>query len=289
VASVAYGSTATDVGLRAPSGTPAADTNGLRDIFQAPRCLEADLANDQDGDGTVDCFDMCWKDFKKVEDADQDGDGVADCEDNCAEDPQKQQKGICGCGVADVDSDFDRTFDCQDDCPSDPAKTKAGFCGCFRSDADTDSDGKPDCDDLCPDDGLKVEPGACGCGKPDFGSDGKLLVGCATPTPQPATPTPTATPIPFTSTKPTKPTLKRLTSRKYEVGVSAAGLPKSPSQYRVSVELTSSTTAVSVVRSSATKIVVDGLRKGTYRVRYQAISGKERSLYSDYSTTFRIR
>jgi hypothetical protein len=71
--------------------------------------------------------------------------------------------------------------------------------------------------------------------------------------------------------------------------VSASGLPKAPSQYRVSVELTSSTTPVSVLRSSATKVVVDGLRKGTYRVRYQAISGKERSLLSDYSTTFRIR
>jgi len=289
VASVAYGSTATDVGLRAPSGTPAADTNGLRDIFQAPRCLAEDLANDQDGDGTVDCFDMCWKDLKKVEDVDKDGDGVADCEDNCPEDPQKQQKGICGCGTEDVDSDFDRTFDCQDECPTDVAKTKAGLCGCFRSDVDTDQDGKPDCDDLCPDDRLKVEPGACGCGNSDFGSDGKLLVGCATPTPQPATPTPTATPIPFTGSKPAKPTLKRLTTRKYEVTVSAAGLPKAPSQYRVSVEPSSSTTAVSVVRSSATKIVVDGLRKGTYRVRYQAVSGKERSLFSDYSTTFRIR
>jgi hypothetical protein len=289
VGSVAYRSTASNVGNVSPFGTPAPDTNSVADIFQAPTCLSEDLANDQDGDGTSDCFDMCWKDFKKVEDIDKDSDGVADCEDNCPEDPQKQQKGICGCGTEDVDSDFDRTFDCKDDCPTDPAKTNAGLCGCFRSDVDTDEDGKPDCDDLCPGDRLKVEPGACGCGNPDFGSDGKLLVGCATPTPQPATPTPTATPIPFTESKPAKPTLKRLTTRKYEVTVSAAGLPKAPSQYRVSVEPSSSTTAVSVVRSSATKIVVDGLRKGTYRVRYQAVSGKERSLFSDYSTTFRIR
>lgn len=289
VSSVAYGSTANDVGLRAPSGTPAADTNVFRDIFQAPRCSTDDIANDQDGDGTVDCFDMCWKDFKKVEDADSDSDGVADCEDNCPDDPQKQQKGICGCGAEDVDSDFDRTFDCQDNCPTDPAKTSPGLCGCFKSDVDTDGDGKPDCDDLCPADRLKVEPGACGCGKPDFGSDGGPLIGCATPTPQPATPTPTATPIPFTASKPTKPTVKRLTSRKYEVTVSPAGLPKTPSGYRVVVELTSSTVPQSVVRASSTRIVVDGLRKGRYRVRYQALSGAERSLSSDYSSSFTIR
>jgi Tol biopolymer transport system component len=290
VASVAYRSNATNVGNVAPSGTPAPDGNGVADIYQGPTCLTEDLANDQDGDGTSDCFDMCWKDFKKVEDFDSDSDGFADCEDNCPTDPQKQQKGICGCGVEDVDSDFDRTFDCQDNCPTDPAKTSPGACGCLRSDVDTDGDGNPDCDDLCPGDRLKVEPGACGCGKPDFDSSGKLLVGCATPTPAPPTPTPTATPVPFNASTPEKPTVKRLTTRKFEVTVSAAGLPQTPTRYRISIEAVSTSTVVSVLRSSTTKVNVDGLRKGSYRVRYQAISPSGvRSLFSPYSTTFKVR
>lgn len=290
VGSVAYRSTAPDVGNVSPLGTPAPDTNSVADIFQAPSCLPEDLASDQDGDGTSDCFDMCWKDFKKVEDVDGDGDGVANCEDNCPNDPQKQQKGICGCGVEDVDSDFDREFDCTDGCPTDPAKINPGLCGCLQSDVDTDGDGKPDCDDLCPGDSLKVEPGACGCGKPDFDSSGKLLVGCATPTPAPPTPTPTATPVPFNASTPARPSVKRLTTRKFEVTVSAAGLPQNPTQYRLSVETLTSSTSVSVVRSRTTKVVVEGLRKGRYRVRYQAISPSgARTLFSSYSTTFTVR
>ena len=290
VASVAYRSNAANVGNAAPSGTPAPDGNGFADIYQAPSCLTEDLANDEDGDGTSDCFDMCWKDFKKVEDVDSDSDGFADCEDNCPADPQKQQKGICGCGVEDVDSDFDRSFDCEDDCPTDPAKTRPGLCGCLQSDVDTDGDGKPDCDDLCPGDSLKIEPGACGCGKPDFDAAGKLLVGCATPTPAPPTPTPTATPVPFNASTPARPSVKRLTTRKFEVTVSAAGLPQNPTQYRLSVETLTSSTSVSVVRSRTTKVVVEGLRKGRYRVRYQAISPSgARTLFSSYSTTFTVR
>lgn len=287
VVGVSYLSSATDVGLRAPSGTPAADTNGAIDLFQAPLCQEIDLATDTDGDGTSDCFDQCWKDFKKVEDADADGDGVADCEDNCKADPQKQQPGICGCGKADTDSDDDGVYDCEDNCPVDPAKTAPGKCGCFVSDVDSDGDAVPDCDDLCPSDVKKREPGACGCGFPDVDGDGKPLVGCATPVP---TPTPTATPIPFEGRQAAKPTVKRLTAKRFEVRVSASGLPEAARQYRVSVELVGSSRPVSIVRSTDTRILVSGLRRGRYRVRYQVIgvSGKK-TLFSGYSSHFQVR
>lgn len=286
VAGVSYLSEATNVGVRAPSGTPAADSNGHVDLFQAPLCQAVDLATDTDGDGTTDCFDQCWKDFSKVEDADSDGDGAADCEDNCTADPQKQQPGICGCGVPDLDSDNDGTYDCSDTCPLDPAKVTPGKCGCSFSDVDSDGDAVPDCDDLCPADDKKRAPGGCGCGNPDFGIDGTPLVGCATPAP---TASPTATPVPFEGSKPTKPTVTRLTSRNFEVAASAAGLPEKPRQYRVSVELLSSNRSVFVARSTSTRILITGLRRGRYRLRYQAIIGQRKTLYSAYSSIFQVR
>jgi hypothetical protein len=123
------------------------DSNALRDIFQAPICSETDRTTDTDGDLTTDCFDQCYKDPIKVEDADSDSDGFANCEDGCANDPQKSGPGSCGCGVPDIDSDGDLTFDCKDTCPNDPGKTTPAICGCGIPDTDANGNGIADCKD----------------------------------------------------------------------------------------------------------------------------------------------
>lgn len=45
---------------------------------------------------------------------DTDGDGIFDCEDGCPNDPDKDDPGVCGCGVADTDSDGDGVPDCME-------------------------------------------------------------------------------------------------------------------------------------------------------------------------------
>jgi hypothetical protein len=59
-----------------------------------------------------------------VNDADTDNDGVPDYIDGCIDDPNKDEPGICGCGVVDNDSDGDGIPDCVD--------------------SDNDNDGLPD-------------------------------------------------------------------------------------------------------------------------------------------------
>ncbi len=135
---------------------------------------EEPFTTDSDGDGTVDCNDLCPLDPNKIQpgvcgcgssDVDSDNDDVADCNDACPQDPNKTQPGQCGCGNSDADSDADGTADCNDGCPDDAAKVEPGICGCGESDtADADSDGSVDCIDGCPDDPNKTDPGACGCG-----------------------------------------------------------------------------------------------------------------------------
>jgi hypothetical protein len=133
------------------------DTNGISDIFQTPVCSQTDLETDTDGDGTVDCFDQCWKDSSLVESPDTDGDGVADCEDQCIDDSTKSAPGPCGCGVPEVNSDNDllpngnQAWDCIDGCPNDPLKLAPGTCGCGESDNDSNSNGIADCKDLAED------------------------------------------------------------------------------------------------------------------------------------------
>ena len=61
---------------------------------------------------------------------DSDGDGTVDCFDLCPADPDKIAAETCGCGIPDVDTDGDGTLDCNDECPDDPDKIFAGPCGC---------------------------------------------------------------------------------------------------------------------------------------------------------------
>ena len=123
--------------------------------------------SDCDRDGTPDACEI-----------DTDGDGVVDDCDGCPDDPEKQDPGVCGCGIAESDLDFDGQPDCVDQCPNDPLKTTPGECGCGVQDIDTDNDGVADCVDGCPNDPDKVAPGACGCGFEDIDSDGDDIPDC---------------------------------------------------------------------------------------------------------------
>jgi len=158
-------------------------------------CNDTDCVNDpccvdSDKDGFVDCDDPCPEDINKqdpgicgcgVPDADFDSDGTADCYDGCSSDPNKTEPGVCGCGVADTDSDGDGTPDCDDQCPDDENKTDLGICGCEVADTDSDGDGTPDCNDLCPNDGNKIDPGICGCDVADTDSDNDGTPDCNEP------------------------------------------------------------------------------------------------------------
>eukprot|EP00727_Mastigamoeba_balamuthi_P000604 m51a1_g10540 putative domain protein (389) ;mRNA; r:11208-12767 len=137
---------------------------------------------DRDGDGYLDCEDVCPDDPAKfdetgvcgcgVPDRDTDGDATLDCVDVCPDDPSKfNATGVCGCGVPDRDTDGDRTLDCVDACPADPRKTAPGVCGCGVAENDSDGDSTLDCIDGCPADPRKTAPGVCGCGVEDSDSD----------------------------------------------------------------------------------------------------------------------
>jgi Tol biopolymer transport system component len=153
---VSYFTAANDA-VSSSSSNNGPDTNGVSDVFQTPICSQIDLETDTDGDGTVDCFDQCWKDGSKVESPDSDGDGVADCEDQCIDDSTKSAPGPCGCGVPEVNTDGDfltdgtQSWDCIDKCPTDPLKQIPGVCGCGNSDVDSNQNGVADCKDLAED------------------------------------------------------------------------------------------------------------------------------------------
>lgn len=123
---------------------------------------------DSDGDGVMDCIDVC----PNAVDVDSDLDGVMDCLDGCPLDALKSVPGVCGCGVADADSDGDGVLDCQDTCSADPLKTEPGLCGCgVTEDAgDDDGDGVLNCMDMCP-------------GVADVDTDGDGLMDCVDPCP----------------------------------------------------------------------------------------------------------
>lgn len=111
---------------------------------------------DSDGDGNGDPCDLCPGFDDNI---DGDGDGVPDDCDGCPGDPNKDDPGVCGCGVADIDSDFDLVPDCIDACPGSPDQLDADgdnvpdgcdVCAGFDDNLDADSDGVPDGCDICP-------------------------------------------------------------------------------------------------------------------------------------------
>lgn len=150
--------------------------------------LPVGCSSDNDGDGVVDCFDICPTDSGKIYDAgicgcnvletDSDGDGTPDCIDLCPNDPLKIDPGSCGCGTVDTDTDGDGTPDCSDGCVNDSNKVEAGQCGCGNLDTDTDGDGSADCVDECDNDAGKTAPGQCGCGNLDTDTDGDGSADC---------------------------------------------------------------------------------------------------------------
>ena len=164
---------------------------------------------DSDGDGQMDCVDVCP--FDPDNDVDEDDVcGPVDCEnpedcpdpptceeapedetctDACPNDTDKVAPGVCGCGNVDYDSDGDGQMDCVDVCPFDPDNDidEDEVCGpvdcenpedCPDPPSCEDAPDDPDCYDECPEDTTKVGPGVCGCGVADFDSDGDEAMDC---------------------------------------------------------------------------------------------------------------
>ena len=109
--------------------------------FNIPRCLSEKVDLCPNSDKVVPGICGC-----DVVDVDKDGDGVMDCIDVCPDDPEKTDSaGICGCGVSETDEhirddDGDTVANCIDVCPSNPYK--------WADDTCYDSDGKSDCSRL---------------------------------------------------------------------------------------------------------------------------------------------
>ncbi len=66
------------------------------DACGAGACFNLLDGADDDGDGVINCTDVCTN----GPDVDTDGDGLLDCLDGCPADPAKVTPGVCGCGVA---------------------------------------------------------------------------------------------------------------------------------------------------------------------------------------------
>ena len=170
-------------------------------------CFEVDF--DSDGDGTMDCEDICP--YDPLDDADYDGwCGTVDCVDDSCPDPpicdethnpsvlnppecvdpcpydphnDRDEDGVCGplaCTVpADCPDDWPSCDDypldpdCWDECPEDPDKIGPGVCDCDNPDYDSDGDGLMDCEDPCPydPDNDIDDDGACGPGDCDNPDD----------------------------------------------------------------------------------------------------------------------
>ncbi|MBW1860248.1 MAG: thrombospondin type 3 repeat-containing protein [Deltaproteobacteria bacterium] len=128
---------------------------------------------DSDGDGVPDrLHDLCPYDPNKINDIDSDGDGILDCNDVCSDDPDNDIDGDGVCGDVDncsdtpnadqTDSDADTIGDSCDDCPSDNNNDvdRDGVCGDVDNcpdtsnadQADADADGIGDACEICTND-----------------------------------------------------------------------------------------------------------------------------------------
>ena len=94
---------------------PAVFTNNTGQAFTVTdsSCL-AELGDDDDGDSICGDVDNC-PDTPNFDQADADADGFGDVCDLCPVDPEKQDPGVCGCGVSDLDVDGNGTPDCEED------------------------------------------------------------------------------------------------------------------------------------------------------------------------------
>ena len=101
-------------------------------------------------------------------------------DDACPSDPNKNEPGICGCGVADVDTDNNSITDCLEDRDSDGVPDGTDNCpdtaNAAQEDADQDDIG--DACDGCPQDAAKTAPGACGCGQADLDTNNNGTPDC---------------------------------------------------------------------------------------------------------------
>jgi len=152
---------------------------------------------DADGDGIGDLCDACDGDDAA---GDSDGDGLCDDLDGCPHDPDKDDPGICGCGVPDTDGDGDAVADCDDPCPSDNPDDTDGDGVCDSADPcpsdnpdDSDGDGVCDSADPCPtenpddSDGDGICDSADRCPNADdaLDADGNGTPDCLEPPPAP--------------------------------------------------------------------------------------------------------
>lgn len=168
------------------------DQNGNPRVGCAPDigAFEFQSVSDADGDGVIDCRDLCPQTAVcAVVDsdgcpADSDGDGLWDGCDLCPGTDDlvdSDTDGIPDCldpCPNDGDTDGDGVQDCLDGCPGNALKLAPGACGCGETDIDTDADGVADCADPCPADSSKLDPGACGCGEIDQDQDADGVPDC---------------------------------------------------------------------------------------------------------------
>ena len=83
-------------------------------------------------------------------DVDSDGDTVSACKDECTYNMNKQEVGICGCGIAHTDTDGNGVADCKDLCPMEEIKSNPGVYGRAVEDIDSDADGTMECKTSAP-------------------------------------------------------------------------------------------------------------------------------------------
>lgn len=131
---------------------------------------------DTDGDGLVDCIDLCpmvtaYGPFGcgglALVPYDGDGDGVIDDIDLCPSTPAGDVVDETGCTITlNSDADADGVEDSVDACPDTPASVMVDATGCAIPapiPIDSDNDGVPDDQDECPESPSDIEVDANGC------------------------------------------------------------------------------------------------------------------------------
>ena len=144
-------------------------------------------AQDQDGDGIIDDFDICanttigdsvdtsgaWLGCSENQ-KDDDSDGVANAQDRCANTTAGAAVDEFGCSdnQLTVDSDQDGVPDIDDECADTPTDLAVNTVGCALEQLDEDGDGISNALDECPGTAGGAVVDEVGCPRSDMDSDG---------------------------------------------------------------------------------------------------------------------